>query len=88
MAKMNEVLPGLKNFILPGGNTTASYCHLARSICRRAERRTTHLAEIEPETIPEILVIYLNRLSDYFFVLARKMVYDKGSEEIIWKSRK
>lgn len=88
MDKMNETLPALKNFILPGGNTTSSYCHLARCVCRRAERRSTHLAEIQPDTVPVILIKYLNRLSDYLFVLGRKAVYDKGSEEIIWKSRK
>lgn len=82
---MNEKLPELKSFILPGGNPQASWCHLARCVCRRCERLVSHLAE-ENEVNPLVLV-YLNRLSDYLFVLGRKVVYDTGGNEITWKPR-
>ncbi len=82
---MNEVLPPLKNFILPGGHTTVSYCHLARCVCRRAERNVVALAQ--NEAVENIIIRYLNRLSDYLFVLARKLAQDLGVEEIAWKPR-
>lgn len=83
--RMNETLPELKHFILPGGHTTVSFCHIARTVCRRAERRVValqHLNEVDP-----IIIAYLNRLSDYLFVLARKITQDKGVEEIRWQAR-
>lgn len=83
---MNEVLPPMKNFILPGGHTTVSYCHISRCICRRAERITTQLSD-ESTINPQILV-YLNRLSDYLFVLARKLTLDTKSQEIPWIPQK
>lgn len=79
---MNEVLPPMTNFILPGGHTTVSYCHIARCVCRRAERITTQLSD-ESSINPQILM-YLNRLSDYLFVLARKLTLDTESQEIPW----
>ncbi|SNR50098.1 cob(I)alamin adenosyltransferase [Lutibacter agarilyticus] len=79
---MNESLPPMTNFILPGGHTTVSYCHIARCICRRAERITTQLSD-ESSVNPQILM-YLNRLSDYLFVLARKLTLDTKSQEIPW----
>ena len=82
---MNEVLPELKHFVLPGGNTTVSYCHLARCVCRRAERLTVHLAE--ESFVDNNITIYLNRLSDYLFVLARKLNADAKTEENIWIPR-
>jgi len=82
MDTMNDVLPKMTHFILPGGHTTVSYCHIARCICRRAERITTQLSD-ESTINPQILM-YLNRLSDYFFVLARKLSYDTKSQEIRW----
>ena len=85
MDNMNEALPALKHFILPGGNQTASFCHIARCVCRRAERQVVHLAE--QEIVDELLLIYLNRLSDYLFVLSRKVVYDAKNEENIWNPR-
>ena len=85
MDKMNLVLPELKHFILPGGNTTASYCHIARCVCRRAERMTVHLAE--EEFVEEKVIIYLNRLSDYLFTLSRKITFDQKSEENKWIPR-
>ncbi len=83
--QMNEVLPPLKHFILPGGNTLVSYCHLARCVCRRAERLTVALAETS--FVDEKVTIYLNRLSDYLFVLGRKLGHDTKASENIWIPR-
>ena len=83
--KMNEGLPEMKNFVLPGGHTTVSYCHIARCVCRRAERNTIHLAE--ENFVAELVVKYLNRLSDHLFVLSRKFTQDLNAEEIKWKAR-
>lgn len=82
---MNEVLPDLHNFILPGGHITASHAHVARTVCRRAERIIIALSQ--QAKVPEIIVRYINRLSDYFFVLARKLAWDKGAADVIWKAR-
>jgi cob(I)alamin adenosyltransferase len=81
--RMEKELPPLKNFILPGGHTTVSFCHVARTVCRRAERLIVAL-NLEEE-VPDVLMQYLNRLSDYLFVLARKLGKDLGAEEVIWK---
>jgi cob(I)alamin adenosyltransferase len=81
--KMNEVLPPLSSFILPGGHVIVSYCHIARTICRRAERLTIKLAQ--DYDVEAIIIKYLNRLSDYFFVLSRKMSVDNNAEEIAWR---
>ena len=86
MDNMNASLPEMTNFILPGGHTTVSYCHITRCICRRAERLTTLLNVEEP--VNEHVLIYLNRLSDYLFVLARKLTKDLQVEEIKWKPEK
>ena len=83
---MNEILPPLKNFILPGGHPAVSTCHIARCVCRRAERCVTHLSE-ETNVAP-ILIQYLNRLSDYLFMLARKIAFDRNAEELPWNSNK
>ncbi len=83
---IEESLPAMTHFILPGGHTTVSYCHIARCVCRRAERLTVHLSHNEP--IPEMVIQYLNRLSDYLFVLARKLSKDLNAEEIQWIPRK
>ncbi|GAA3949602.1 cob(I)yrinic acid a,c-diamide adenosyltransferase [Pedobacter ginsengiterrae] len=85
MDAMNESLPALKHFILPGGNTVVSYCHIARCVCRRAERLTVELAG--NSFVDERVTVYLNRLSDYLFVLARKLNIDFGAEENIWIPR-
>lgn len=85
MDEMDDKLPELKFFILPGGNTTVSYCHLARCVCRRAERITTNLDE--HEFVAPIVMQYLNRLSDYLFVLGRKIALDLGAEEQAWRPR-
>ena len=83
--KMESELPPLKNFILPGGHVAVSTAHLARCVCRRAERLVVALAEITP--VPKIVLAYLNRLSDYLFVLSRYFALRLGIEEIIWKGR-
>jgi len=84
--KMDEVLPQMTHFILPGGNPIVSYCHIARSICRRAERLAYELNHFEP--LDAEVLKYLNRLSDYLFVLARKLTQELGVEEIKWVPKK
>lgn len=79
---MNKELPQMTHFILPGGHTTVSYCHIARCVCRRAERLATALQEIEP--FEAYILQYLNRLSDYLFVLARKLSKALQAEEVKW----
>ena len=94
---MDTELPPLKNFILPGGHSTVSFCNIARTVCRRAERLVINLVLLEKEEgqpinphneLGQTLSIqYLNRLSDYLFILGRKMAKDLGAEEILWKPR-
>jgi cob(I)alamin adenosyltransferase len=79
----NDTLPPLKDFILPGGGPAAAACHLARAICRRAERRVWSLARLE-EVAPDS-VKYLNRLSDLLFVLARVLARHERGVEVIWR---
>ena len=79
---MNVELPQMTNFILPGGNQTVSFCHIARCVCRRAERLATALNDADVVN-PDVLT-YLNRLSDYLFVLARKLTKDLSAKEIPW----
>jgi len=79
---MDEALPQMTHFILPGGHTTVSYCHISRTVCRRAERMSTLLYENEP--FNENVLLFLNRLSDYLFVLARKLSENLQAEEIKW----
>ncbi len=86
MDEMEENLPPMTHFILPGGHTTVSYCHLARTVCRRAERMATLLHENEP--FEDSVLVYLNRLSDYLFVLARKLSKDLQATEIKWIPKK
>lgn len=84
---MQEVLEPLKHFVLPGGNQASSFAHLARVICRKAERLMVSLQE-NPETeglVQDIMLQYINRLSDYFFVLSRFIIKNTGAEEILWK---
>ena len=84
MDQILDSLPPLTNFLLPGGSNAVSYCHLARTVCRRAERRAYQLSA-ETHVSDEVLK-YLNRLSDYLYVLSRKVAADSGIEEIPWKS--
>jgi len=83
---MNETLPEMKHFILPGGHTSVSIAHIARCVCRRAERfcvnLTTHSEPVEP-----LIIKYLNRLSDYLFVLARYVGHLHKVPEVVWRPR-
>jgi cob(I)alamin adenosyltransferase len=81
----NDDLPPLKDFILPGGGPAAAACHVARAVCRRAERRTWTLAGMEAVS-PDVLK-YLNRLSDLLFVLARILARLEGGSEVLWRPR-
>ncbi len=83
---MNEILPEMKSFILPGGHPTVSTAHICRTVCRRAERIVVELDIVEQLHQP-LVIKYLNRLSDYFFVLARYIGHSLGVEEIPWKAR-
>lgn len=83
---LNQELPPLKEFILPGGTPEGAYCHLCRTVCRRAERTLVELAQ--NETISENSLIYLNRLSDLLFVLARSINRHSGSSEAMWQSQR
>lgn len=85
MDKMEEHLPELKNFILPGGHPSVSACHIARCVCRRAERLVVQL-QTESE-VPEIISVYLNRLSDYLFMLSRWIAKELKIEETPWRPR-
>jgi cob(I)alamin adenosyltransferase len=86
--QMESELEPLKNFILPSGHLAVSHCHVARCICRRAERLVVGLEEAENQPIEPLVLQYLNRLSDYLFVLARKMAKDLQVTEVIWQGRK
>lgn len=79
---MEQHLPQMTHFILPGGHTIVSYCHIARTVCRRAERMATLLFENEP--FDDRVLMYLNRLSDYLFVLARKLSKELQADEVKW----
>ena len=82
MDNMNDALPPMTHFVLPGGHQTVSFCHIARCVCRRAERLASALNNLEPFEANALM--YLNRLSDYLFVLARKLTYDLQAKEIKW----
>jgi len=82
---MTKELPQLKSFLLSGGNTIVSYCHIARTVCRRAERLVLRLSE--EASVSELVLAYLNRLSDYLFVLSRKIAKENGADETLWKPR-
>jgi cob(I)alamin adenosyltransferase len=83
--RMEATLPVMKFFILPGGHQSISFCHLARTVCRRAERLVVALHQVEG--VDSLVIQYLNRLSDYLFVLSRKMTSELGAEETSWKPR-
>ncbi len=83
--KMEQQLPPLRSFILPGGHTTVSFCHIARNVCRRAERFAIKVSDQYKNS--EMVIQYLNRLSDFLFVLSRKLSLDLYAEEIPWKPR-
>ncbi len=83
--RMVDHLPELRSFILPGGNNTISFCHLARCVCRRAERLIVQLGE--ESLVDDKVIVYLNRLSDYLFILARWMAQQKNIAETPWSPR-
>jgi cob(I)alamin adenosyltransferase len=85
MDDMDRVLPPLRNFILPGGHPAVSAAHLCRTVTRRAERLAVALHAMAP--VDAVVLQYLNRLSDYFFVLSRKIAHDHGVPEVVWKPR-
>jgi cob(I)alamin adenosyltransferase len=84
--RMDDLLEEMRSFVLPGGNTVVSYSHIARCVCRRAERIAVHLSE-ESE-VDEKIITYLNRLSDYLFTLSRKLTKDLDANEIAWVPKK
>ncbi len=81
--RYNEALPPLKEFILPGGSAAAAHCHVARAVCRRAERAVVALHHQEPLNAP--LRQYLNRLSDLLFVFGRVLAREAGGSEVLWR---
>lgn len=83
--EMDDVLEPMKHFVLPGGHPTISHVHIARCICRRAERNVIHLHEVSP--VNELTFKYLNRLSDYLFTLSRQLALDYNAKEIPWLPR-
>lgn len=84
--RIEAQLPPLKTFVLPGGDQAASFCHIARTVCRRVERR---ILDVQGEfEVDELILKYINRLSDYLFVLSRKVAFDSGTEEIAWIPRR
>jgi len=85
MDVIDSQVPKLTAFVLPGGHESVSFGHVARTVCRRAERAVIHLQQ--GEEVEEIVIRYLNRLSDYLFMLCRIMTHDLGIEEVIWKPR-
>ncbi len=85
MDLMEAELPSMKFFVLPGGHQSISFCHVARTVCRRAERLTISLNT--HEAIDPLVIKYLNRLSDYLFMLSRKMTHELSAEETPWKPR-
>lgn len=84
--RMTAMLPELKHFILPGGHATVSHIHIARTVCRRAERTSTALAELS--VVEPVFIQYLNRLSDYLFTLSRAAAQELGAQENKWVPKK
>lgn len=86
--RLDHALPGLKNFILPGGSPAAAHLHLARTATRRVERQLISFQEATQEEVPQHSLRFLNRLSDYLFVLARSVNQTQEGKELYWKPRK
>ncbi len=85
MDRLDKELEPLREFVLPGGHPSVSFAHVARCVCRRAERLVIQLREESP--VEDLVVIYLNRLSDFLFVLSRAMAHELGVAEVTWKPR-
>ncbi len=86
--KLEGELPVLANFILPGGTAFSSHLHYSRALCRRTERRMVTLSKTQGEKVKPQILTYLNRLSDYLFMLARKVIYDANLKEEVWVGKK
>jgi len=84
--EMNEVLPEMRSFILPGGNLASSTAHVARCVCRRAERLCVSL-QLQGDVLPPLIIPYLNRLSDFLFTLSRYISHINGAAEMPWRPR-
>lgn len=84
---MEEVLPAMQSFVLPGGHIVSSYAHIARCVCRRAERLAAALSDIDHSEPLALTLQYLNRLSDYLFVLSRYILHENGIKDIPWRPR-
>jgi cob(I)alamin adenosyltransferase len=84
--RFNAALPALEEFILPGGGAPAAHCHVARAVCRRAERRVATLARSAPDAVAPQVGRYLNRLSDLLFVVARVLAWASGAGEVLWRN--
>lgn len=82
--RINDELPGFQGFVLPGGTQAAAQCHVCRTVCRRAERRIDEL--MEEAAVGAEIIKFINRLSDYLFVLAKKINFNTGHSEIIWQN--
>lgn len=82
MDRLDENLPKMTKFVLPGGHQSVSYCHIARTVCRRAERRISSLNELEPQN--PLIIKYINRLSDYLFMLSRDFSRANNVDEVYW----
>jgi len=82
----NSTIPALKEFILPSGTRAAALCHVARTVCRRAERCVVRLSRTE--TVAPFIIQYLNRLSDFLFVLCRILNHQQGVEDVLWQPGK
>lgn len=85
MDEIDSKVPALRAFILPGGHPSVSFGHIARTVCRRAERAVIHLQQ--DEDVEPVVIRYLNRLSDYLFMLCRAMTHELGIEEVTWQPR-
>jgi len=85
MDEMNHFLPDLNSFILPGGHPVVSLCHICRTVCRRAERLVIKLDS--ESKVDEVIIRYMNRLSDYFFVLSRKLAHERDIPDLPWKAK-
>ncbi|MDR2564257.1 MAG: cob(I)yrinic acid a,c-diamide adenosyltransferase [Prevotellaceae bacterium] len=83
--KIDATLPPLRLFVIPGGSPAEAFCHVARSVCRRAERGAVRLAQ--DYEVPELVVKYLNRLSDFLFTFARKLDIDAGANDEVWNPK-
>jgi cob(I)alamin adenosyltransferase len=82
--RLDESLPSLSSFVLPGGSPSGALCHICRTITRRAERRLFDMTEVY--SVDNHVLVYVNRLSDYFFALSRSLTLENGGEEIYWKT--